>query len=148
MTVVSRQGFVLVAALVALIVIALLITGAFFASGQDFAVTRAELRDQQVLAYAEYAAAHALENWDAPARALMSIGQTQTAQSTTDPPFEGTVLVTRLDTLIYAIAAEARISTVDGSGLRRRIGITVLTSGTESGIQPVRVPEQAWSELY
>jgi len=145
MTMSSRAGFVLVGALVALIVIALLITGAFFASGQDFAVTRAELRDQQVFAYAEYAAAHALENWDPPARALMSIGQTQTAQSTTDSPFESTVLVTRLDTLIYAITAEARIATVDGSGLRRRIGITVLTSGTG---QPVRVPEQAWSELY
>lgn len=144
----SRAGFVLVAALVALIVMALLITGAFFASGQDVAITRAELRDQQVFAYAEYAAAHTLENWDAPARALMSIGQTQTAQSTTDSPLESTVLVTRLDTLIYAITAEARISTVDGNGLRRRIGITVLTSGTGNGVQPVRVPEQAWSELY
>ncbi|SRR5258708_5835823 len=143
-----RKGFVLVAALVALIVIALLITGAFFASGQDFAVTRAALRDEQVFAYAEYAASHALENWDAPARAFMSIGQTQTAQSMTDSPFESTVLVTRLDTLIYAITAEARIATVDGTGLRRRIGITVLTSGTGNASQPVRVPEQAWSELY
>ena len=143
-----RAGFVLVAALVALIVMALLITGAFFASGQDVAVTRAELRDQQVFAYAEYAAARALENWDAPARALMSIGQTETAQSTTDSPLESTVLVTRLDSLIYAITAEARISTVDGNGLRRRIGITVLTSGTGNGVQPARVPEQAWSELY
>jgi type II secretory pathway pseudopilin PulG len=144
----SRSGFVLVAALVTLIVIALLITGAFFASGQDFAVTRAELRDQQVFAYAEYAAAHALENWDASGRALMSIGQTQTAQSTTDSPFESTVLVTRLDTLIYAITSEARIATVDGTGLRRRIGVTVLTSRTGDAAQPARVPEQAWSELY
>jgi len=148
MTVMSRAGFVLVAALVALIVIALLITGAFFASGQDFAVARAELRDQQVFAYAEYAAAHAFENWDVSARALMSIGQTQTAQSMTDSPLEATVLVTRLDSLIYEITAEARIATVDGSGLRRRIGITVLTSGTGNDIQLMRVPEQAWKELY
>jgi len=144
----SRSGFVLVAALVALVVIALLITGAFFASGQDFAVTRAELRDQQVFAYAEYAASHALENWDASARGLMSIGQTQTAQSTTDAPFESTVLVTRLDTLIYAITAEARIATADGAGLRRRVGITILTSGRADSAAPLRVPEQAWSELY
>jgi type II secretory pathway pseudopilin PulG len=143
-----RTGFVLVAALVALIVIALLITGAFFASGQDFAVTRAELRDQQVFAYAEYAAVHALEDWDASARALMSIGQTQTVQSTTDSPFEATVLTTRLDTLIYAITSEARIATIDGTGLRRRIGITVLTSRSGGSAQVVRVPEQAWSELY
>lgn len=148
MRMVSRRGFVLVAALVALIVIALLITGAFFASGQDFAVTRAELRDQQVFAYAEYAAAHALENWDASARTLMSIGQTQTVQSPADSPFESTVLVTRLDTLIYAITAEARIRAVDASGLKRRVGITVLTSGTGNATQPARVPEQAWSELY
>jgi len=148
MRVSRRAGFVLVAALVALIVIALLITGAFFASGQDFAVARAELRDQQVFAYAEYAGAHAFENWDAPARALMSIGQTQQVQSTTDPPFESTVLVTRLDTLIYAITAEARITAVDASGLKRRVGITVLTLGTGNATQLARVPEQAWSELY
>ncbi|MFN2602313.1 MAG: hypothetical protein ABR582_06095 [Gemmatimonadaceae bacterium] len=138
----------LVAALVALVVIALLITGAFFASGQDFAVTRAQLRDQQVFAYAEYAAAHALENWDAAARELMSIGQTQTAQSTTDSPLESTVLVTRLDSLIYAITSEARIVTVDGTGLKRRIGITVLTSRSGGAARPVRVPEQPWAELY
>src|SRR5438045_6140613 len=144
----TRSGFVLVAAIVALIVIALLITGAFFASGQDFAVTRAELRDQQVFAYAEYAAAHALETWDGSARALMSVGQTQTMQSTNEAPLESTVLVTRLDTLIYTITAEARIATIDGTGLRRRIGSTILTSRTGDPAQPMRVPEQAWSELY
>ena len=144
----SRRAFALVAALVALVVIALLITGAFFASGQDFAVSRAELRDQQVFAYAEYAAAHVLEDWDASARAVMSIGQTQTVQSPRDSPFESTVVVTRLDTLIYAITSEARIATVDGTGLRRRIGITVLTSRKRNAASPARVPEQAWSELY
>ena len=139
----KRRGFVLVAALVMLIVIALLITGAFFASGQDFAISRAELRDQQVFSYAEYAAAHAIENWDAEARALMSVGQTQTIQTMSDPPLGGTVLVTRLDTLAYAITAEARITAIDGTGIVRRVGITLL-----SAVRPMRAPEQAWSELY
>jgi len=35
---IRRRGFVLVAAIVALVLIALLISGAFFASGQDLAV--------------------------------------------------------------------------------------------------------------
>lgn len=139
----QRRGFVLVAALVMLIIIALLITGAFFASGQDFAISRAELRDQQVFSYAEYAAAHAIESWDAGSRALMSVGQTQTVQTMNDPPLEGTVLVTRLDTLAYAITAEARITAVDGTRIVRRVGITLL-----SAVHPMRAPEQAWSELY
>jgi type II secretory pathway pseudopilin PulG len=45
----AQAGFVLVAALVAIVIIALLITGALFASGQDLAISRNEIRDQQAL---------------------------------------------------------------------------------------------------
>jgi hypothetical protein len=140
---------VLVAAIVALVLIALLITGAFFASAQDIAVARAELRDQQAFAYAELVLATSVQSWDAAAREAMSIGETVSLQSNTDPPLESSVFITRLDSALYSIAAEARMTTADAQGLRRRVGITVRTVLNGARVwPPERVREQAWSELY
>jgi type II secretory pathway pseudopilin PulG len=145
----GRAGFVLVAALVALVVIALIITGAFYASGQELSIARNELRDQQALAYAEYAASHAIAGWDSSSRAAMIPGQTAEALAASNPPFESTVYVTKLDTALYAVVAEARIAASEAYGLRRRVGVLVRTVRGGAGINPpVRVSEQAWSELY
>ena len=146
---VCRRGFVLVAAIIALVLIALLITGAFFASGQDLAISRAELRDQQAFSYAEYAAAHALENWDAASRQTMSVGQTVALQSAANPPLESNVFVTRLDSALYLVVAEGRLATADAYSLRRRVSITVRTIAIGAGrTAPERVAGQAWNEVY
>jgi hypothetical protein len=140
---------VLVAAIIALVLIALLITGAFFASGQDLAISRAELRDQQAFSYAEYAAAHALESWDATSRQMMSIGQTAVLQSAANPPLESSVFITRLDSALYVVVAEGRIATADAYSLRRRVSITVRTVASGAGATvPERVAGQAWNEVY
>lgn len=145
----ARRGFVLVAAIVALVLIALLITGAFFASAQDLAVTRAELRDQQAFAYAEFSLANSLQGWDATARETMSVGETVTLQPAADPPLESTVFITKLDTALYTIVAEGRMTTADAYALRRRVGLIVRTVLDGARIwPPERVAEQAWSELY
>jgi Tfp pilus assembly protein PilX len=144
-----RQGFVLVAAIVALVLIALLITGAFFASAQDLAVSRAELRDQQAFAYAEFALTNAVQGWDAAARETMSVGETATLQPNADPPLESSVFITRLDSALYAVVAEAGMTTADAYALRRRVGIMVCTVLNGARVSPPeRVAEQAWSELY
>jgi hypothetical protein len=140
---------VLVAAIVALVLIALLITGAFFASGQDLTISRAELRDEQAFGYAELAVSQALESWDATARETMSVGETVTLETASDPPLESSVFITRLDSALYIVAGEGRLRTADGYGLRRRVGITVQTIvGGGRVSRPERVPGQAWSELY
>lgn len=144
-----RRGFVLVAAIVALVLIALLITGAFFASAQDLAVTRAELRDQQAFAYAEFALASSLQTWDATARETMAVGETVTLLPAADPPLESSVFITRLDTALYIVVAEGRMTTADAYALRRRVGIMVCTILNGARVSPPeRVAEQAWSELY
>ncbi len=143
-----RKGFVLIAALVALIIIALLITGAFVASGEDFAVSRAELRDQQTFAYAEFAGARALSAWDDADRSQMALASTTAAAVTSDSPLESTVYVTRLDTALYSLVAEARLTSPDGSGIKRRVGMVVTTVRNGARNPPVRIPQQAWSELY
>lgn len=144
-----RHGFVLVAALVAMVLIALLVTGAFFASGQESAVARNELRDQQVFSYAEYALAHALEGWNGPASDSMTTGQTISITPASDAPLASTVFITRLDTALFAVVAEGRLTTSDVADMRRRVGIVVRT--VLDGVRvnpPIRVSEQAWSELY
>jgi type II secretory pathway pseudopilin PulG len=145
----ARNGFVLVAALVALIVIALLITGAFFASGQELGVARNELRDQQAFGFAEYAVARAAESWDRPARELMTPGQTVQLAPVSNAMLDGRAFVTRLDTALYVIVAEGRIASGDGSGLRRRVGVVVRTVRGGAPINPpIRVSEHAWTALY
>jgi Tfp pilus assembly protein PilX len=143
------RGFVLVAALVALVIIALLITGAFFAGGQDLAVSRAELRDRRTLGYAEYAQAHAIEAWNAADRERMAIGETASFENTADTPLESTVFITRLDSALYSIVAEARLVSPEGYGLKRRVGIVVKTVLRGARLNPpARIAEQSWTELY
>ena len=145
----DRRGFILVAAIVALVVIALIVTGAFFASGQELVIARHEVRDQQAFAYAEYAAAKALESWNAPARDSMIAGQTQSVAALTRGLLESDVLVTKLDTALYLVTADGRLRSSDASGLRRRVGVLVRTIQDGAPINPpVRVSGQAWSELY
>ena len=145
----AEPGFVLVAALVTLVIIALLITGAFFASGQEMIVARNELRDQQAFSFAEYGAAKALEGWNSSARDSMTVGQTQRLGTLARGLMQSDAIITRLDTALYLVTADGRMRSADAAGLRRRIGILVRT--IRDGMQanpPVRVSGQAWSELY
>jgi len=142
-------GFVLVAALVTLVLIALLITGAFFASGQELGVGRNEIRDQQAFEFAEYALAHAIAGWDGPARESMTVGQTTLLPPVLVERLESNVFVTKLDTALYLVVAEGHIATSDALDLRRRVGILVRSVLGGATVQPpLRLSEQAWSELY
>ncbi len=145
----ARRGFVLVAALVALVIIALLVTGAFFASGQEVIVARNQLRDQQAFSFAEYGAAKALESWNTAASDSMTAGQTRWLGTLSRGLLQSDANVTKLDTALYLVTADGRMSSADTPGLRRRVGILVRT--IRDGVQanpPVRVSGQAWSELY
>ena len=104
----QKGGFVLVAALVALVLIALLITGAFFASGQELGVGRNEIRDEQAFEFAEYALAHSIAGWDASARQSMTVGQTTALPQILAEPLESSVFVTKLDTALFLVVAEGQ----------------------------------------
>lgn len=144
-----RAGFVLVAALVAIVIIALLVTGAFFASGQELGIARNEIRDQQMLGFAEYTIERAVATWDAPARESMGAGQTVQLPSISSGLLESSAFVTRLDTALYVVVAEARIVSGEGSGLRHRVEIVVRTVRDGAPVNPPsRVSEQAWTALY
>jgi hypothetical protein len=144
-----KGGFVLVAALVTLVLIALLITGAFFASGQELGVGRNEIRDQQAFEFAEYALTHAIAGWDGPTRESMTVGQTTLLPPVMAEPLESSVFVTKLDTALFLVVAEGHIAASDALDLRRRVGIFIRSVVDGASVQPpVRLSEQAWSELY
>jgi len=144
-----RRGFVLVAALVALVIIALLVTGAFFASGQEVILARNELRDQQAFSFAEYGAAKALESWNAAAADSITAGQTLRPVTVSRGLMQSDAIVTKLDTALFLVVVEGRMRSADAPRLRRRIGILVrsVKDGAPAN-PPVRVSGQAWSELY
>jgi hypothetical protein len=144
-----KRGFILVAALVALVIIALIVTGAFFASGQELIVARNELRDQQAFSYAEYAVAKAVESWSVAAADSLTVGQTKRVATLSRGLLDSDVFVTKLDTALYLVSADARLRSADASGLRRRVAILVRTIQGGAPINPpVRVSGEAWSELY
>ena len=93
--------------------------------------------------------AGSLQVWDATAREAMSVGETVALQPAADPPLESSVFITKLDSALYAVVAEARMTTADAYALRRRVGIMVCTVLNGARVSPPeRVAEQAWSELY
>ena len=84
-----------------------------------------------------------------PRRVTDAAGQTHRLGTLSRGLMQSDAIVTKLDTALYLVTADGRMSAADAPGLRRRIGILVRT--IRDGMQanpPVRVSGQAWSELY
>jgi hypothetical protein len=145
----SRRAFAVAAALCAVVVIAALITGAFFASAQETAATRLGIIDQQAFGAAEQGAARALASWDAAAMDAMNQGSTTTLASFTTPPTASTIAATKLDTSLFVIAAKGRVTTADAERIHRTVTLLIHAQKSDSGRFVLRrVREQAWSEAY
>lgn len=145
----ERPGFALAAAMAALILIAVMVTGILFAAGQESKATRHELHDQQALAYAELSAARAIASMNAAAFAGANAGDAFSYTPARDGPLESTVFITKLDTMLVRVVAEGRIVSADASQLRRRVEIVVHFTRDSSGSErAVRISGNAWSALY
>lgn len=144
-----RQGFALAAALIAIVLIAAMVTGALFATHQETSATAAEVVDQQASAYAERAAFLTVAYWACAECDAMTVGSVIVRSPANDPPLESTVYVTRLDSALFLVTAEGRIVSSSSVRARRRISIAVGTSRDSSGVsRAFRVSEQAWSSAY
>jgi hypothetical protein len=59
-----------------------------------------------------------------------------------------TVYITRLDSSLYWLVADAGSSSPN-SGIARRVGVVVrATNGLDGSMRIDRIPERAWSELF
>lgn len=144
-----RHGFALAAALIAIVLIAAMVTGAVFATHQETSATAAEIIDQQLGSYAERAALLAISSWECSGCDALQVGSVITGSQFADPPLESTVYLTRLDSALFLVTAEGRLVSSSTVRARRRISIVVRTSRDSSGAwRALRVSEQAWSSAY
>jgi hypothetical protein len=146
---VPRQGFALAAALMALVLIAVMITGALFASSQETHASEAELLEARVAAYAERAVLNKIDAWDAVLCDALAPGAVIITNTPADPPLESTVYITRLDSAVFLVVGEGRITSGGPLRVRRRIAIAVRIARDAQGVEHAsRVSEQAWTALY
>ena len=147
MTSLSRDGFALPTVLVALLLIAALIAGAFSGTTEETQMGRAAADRQTALIAAESGIETAIASWRSSANEPVAVGETRSRQ------IEGldaqvVVYITRLDSSLYWLVADAG-SASPNSGVARRIGVVVRAKkGSEDLITIDRISERAWSELF
>lgn len=143
----GRDGFAIPAALLAVLVIAALIAGVFSAVTEETRIGAAAADRQAALVSAESAIEIAISALSASPDESTGVGETRSRRidGLGVPAF---VYVTRLDSSIYWLVADAG-ATSPNSGVARRIGVVVrATKGSGDSITVDRIPERGWSELF
>jgi Tfp pilus assembly protein PilX len=143
----SRDGFVLVAALLAIVLIAALSAGAVFAVTEDTRAGATGVARDVALIAAESAIAITIRDRAAALPAVIGIAGT-TSSRVDVPGAPVNVYITRLDSAIYWIVADV-VANPDRSGARRRIGVLVMSVPAPGGsiiIDPIS--ERWWAELF
>jgi hypothetical protein len=145
----KRPGFALASALVALVLIAVLVTGALFASSQESHASGAQLLDQKVFAFAERAALETAGSWTCPECDLLPVGSVIIRNPVAPPPLESTVYITRLDSTVFLITGEGRISDSGAQPVRRRVSIAVkITRDSLGTSSSSRIAGDSWVAAY
>ena len=133
--------------LLALLLIAALVAGIFFAATEETRVSSATAQRQLALSAAESAAELTIARWSLSG--IDSIGVGETRSSTTDGL--GALVVghvTRLQPNLYWIVADARAVSSSYGGMKR-IGVLVrVVIDANHSITIDRIPERGWSELF
>ena len=145
----ARHAFALASALLALVLIAVLVTGALFASNQESHSTGAELAEQQTAAFAERAAILAVTGWSCPECDLLAVGSVFIRNPVASPPLESTVFITRLDSALFVVTGEARLTRSGAVTVRRRVSIAVKTARDSLGAtRASRIAGDSWAVAY
>jgi type II secretory pathway pseudopilin PulG len=146
-----RDGFALVAALVAVILLGALIAGAFVATTEESrAALNAELAERSLNA-AESAAEGDAAGWASQQADSMVAGQRKARSGTVDGMQVTTTLI-RLNADLFLLVGEASGMDHSASGIpsiRRRIGVLLRRVTDSAGHGSLlRLEERAWSELF
>ena len=145
----KRQGFALLTALLALVIIAILVTGALFASSQESHSAGIQLIDQKVFAFAERSALQTAAGWTCPECDLLPIGSVIIRNPVSPPPLESTVYITRLDSTVFLVTGEGRISESGASAVRRRVSIAVKITRDSLGTSTAsHIAGDSWIAAY
>jgi hypothetical protein len=144
-----RRGFALATALVAIVLIAVLVTVALFASIQETHATAAQVADEKALEFAELAVIQASANWVCPECDEMPVGSVIIRTPVPSPPLESTVYITRLDSALFLVTGEGRLMESGVARVKRRVSIAVTTSRDSLGVSTSRrLRGESWSANY
>lgn len=144
-----RRGFALPAALAAIVLIAALATAALFASSQESLATRWDILDQQASAYAERSALRAITSWGCVGCDDLATGSVFSETPAPDPPLESTVFITKLDSALYHVVGEGRVTSAGAIRIRRRVAITVRIARDSLGVtRAFPLHPHSWSAVY
>lgn len=143
----NRDGFVLVGALLAIVLIGALVAGAMFAATEDTKAGATGVARDVALIAAESAIGITMR--DRPSGMPVVIGTAGTTSFRVDGPGAPVVIyITRLDSTIYWIAADV-VANTGRSGARRRVGVVVMSlPAADSSITIDPVSERWWAELF
>ena len=144
-----RPAFALAAALLGLVLIGVLITGVLFSTAQETHATAAQVTDQKVFAYAELAAVQAAARWVCAECDGMGVGSVIIRNPAPSPPLESTVFITRLDSALFLVAGEGRISGSGEPALRRRVSVAVkITRDSLGRASATRIDGLSWTAAW
>jgi Tfp pilus assembly protein PilX len=131
----------------AVLLIAALIAGAFSATNEETRIGSAAAGRQLALLSAESAIERAITELSLAPEDSTSVGETR-SNPVVELGVPAVVYVTRLDSSLYWLVAQAG-SPSSTSGVTRRIAVVVrVTTKSGHSITIDRIPERAWSELF
>jgi hypothetical protein len=142
-----RQGFVLVAALLAIVLIAALVAGVLFAAAETTRVGSAAAIRERALIASESALVTAITGATASLPASIGVGGTTSYRADAED-WQVVVYITRLDSATYWIVSDARQPSSD-MGAHKRVGAFVRTAVRDDhsiSIDPIS--DLAWVELF
>lgn len=144
---IRRRGFVLAAALLVVVLIAVLMAGVFFATLEESRIADgAQMRDRALLA-AESAIAGAIDGWNDRSAQPIGVGGRELS-TISDPSTSVALTITRLDSVLYSVVAQAR-STSSNNAAMRRIGVVISVGKSADGLVRIDpISERWWSELF
>jgi hypothetical protein len=142
-----RKGLALPAALLVLLLVSALVTGVFVAATEETRVGFAGMERQLAFVAAESAIEMTIATFRPDTIATMGLAGTKTIPIG-DLEVPVVVYVTRLDSALYWIVADAGASPVEARA-SRRIGVVVrAVTAPDHSIIIDRISERWWSELF
>lgn len=142
-----HEGFVLMAALLAIVLIGALAAGALFAATEDTRAGAAGVGRDVALIAAESAIGITIRDRTPALPAV--IGATGTTSARVDASGAPVIVyITRLDSTTYWIVSDV-VANPGRWGARRRIGVVVMSvPGADGSITMDPISERSWAELF
>lgn len=143
----SRKGFALAASLLVLLLVSALVTGAFVAATEETTVGIAGVERHLAFVAAESAIEMTIATYRPDLTAAIGLAGTK-AIPVGDLEAPVVVYVTRLDSALYWIVADAGASPAEARATKRIGVLAKAVAAPDHSIVIDRISERWWSELF